>query len=125
MGIITCAPASGSEGGSRGCAAVREGRSRHAGPGPPAGRFNLPGDREPLSIASLTSGSAASVSIRSLVGRLPTSLSDRSCVMPLITIVLVLIVVGVILWLINNYIPMAGSIKAILNVVVVVAVAIW
>ena len=45
--------------------------------------------------------------------------------MPLIAIVLVLIVVGVILWLINNYIPMAGSIKAILNVVVVVAVAIW
>jgi hypothetical protein len=45
--------------------------------------------------------------------------------MPLITIVLVLIVVGVILWLINNYIPMAGPIKAILNVVVVVAIAIW
>ncbi len=45
--------------------------------------------------------------------------------MPLVHIVIVLIVVGVVLWLINNYIPMAGSIKAILNVVVVVAVAIW
>jgi hypothetical protein len=45
--------------------------------------------------------------------------------MPLITIVLALIVVGVGLWLINTYIPMAGSIKTILNVVVVVAVAIW
>jgi hypothetical protein len=45
--------------------------------------------------------------------------------MPLINIVIALIVVGVGLWLINTYIPMAGSIKAILNVVVVVAVVIW
>jgi hypothetical protein len=45
--------------------------------------------------------------------------------MPLINIVIVLIVVGVGLWLINNYIPMASSIKTILNVVVVVAVAVW
>ena len=45
--------------------------------------------------------------------------------MPLVYIVLVLIVVGVGLWLINTYIPMAGSIKTILNVVVVVAVVIW
>jgi hypothetical protein len=37
----------------------------------------------------------------------------------------VLIVVGVALWLINTYIPMASSIKTILNVVVVVAVSIW
>jgi hypothetical protein len=45
--------------------------------------------------------------------------------MPLIYIVLVLIVVGMALWLINNYIPMAGSIRTILNVVVVVAVCVW
>ena len=45
--------------------------------------------------------------------------------MPLLSIVLVLIVVGVALWLINSYIPMASSIKAILNVVVVVAIGIW
>ena len=45
--------------------------------------------------------------------------------MPLVHIVIALIVVGVALWLINNYIPMAGSIKTILNVVVVVAVAVW
>ena len=45
--------------------------------------------------------------------------------MPLINIVIALIVVGVLLWLVNNYIPMAGSIKSILNVVVVVAVVIW
>jgi hypothetical protein len=45
--------------------------------------------------------------------------------MPLIQIVLVLIVVGVILWLINQFIPMAASIKSILNAVVVIAVIIW
>ena len=45
--------------------------------------------------------------------------------MPLIQVVIVLIVVGVLLGLINRYIPMASSIKSILNVVVVVAVGIW
>ena len=45
--------------------------------------------------------------------------------MPLINIVIVLVVVGIALWLINNYIPMASAIKSILNVVVVVAVAVW
>jgi predicted membrane protein len=45
--------------------------------------------------------------------------------MPLLSIVVALIVVGVGLWLINNYIPMASSIKTILNVVVVVAVCVW
>jgi hypothetical protein len=45
--------------------------------------------------------------------------------MPLITIVIVLIVIGFLLWLINTYIPMARPIKTILNVVVVVAVIMW
>jgi predicted membrane protein len=45
--------------------------------------------------------------------------------MPLVNIVVALIVVGVMLWLINRFIPMASSIKAILNIVVVVAVGIW
>jgi len=45
--------------------------------------------------------------------------------MPLIQIVLLLIVVGVILWLINQFIPVAASIKSILNAVVVIAVIIW
>jgi len=45
--------------------------------------------------------------------------------MPLVTIVIVLIVVGVLLWLINNFIPMASSIKTILNLVVVITVVIW
>jgi predicted membrane protein len=45
--------------------------------------------------------------------------------MPLVYIVLALIVVGMVLWLINTYIPMAGSIKSILNVVVVIVVCVW
>lgn len=45
--------------------------------------------------------------------------------MPLINIVVVLVVVGVALWLINRFIPMASSIKSILNAVVVIAVCIW
>ena len=45
--------------------------------------------------------------------------------MPLLNIVIVLIVVGVLLHLINRYIPMASSIKSILNVVVVVCVCVW
>ncbi|MGA3024121.1 MAG: Thivi_2564 family membrane protein [Bryobacteraceae bacterium] len=45
--------------------------------------------------------------------------------MPLLNIVIALVVIGLALWLINNFIPMASSIKAILNVVVVVAVGVW
>lgn len=45
--------------------------------------------------------------------------------MPLINVVLVLILVGMGLWVINRFIPMASSIKTILNVVVVVAVCVW
>jgi hypothetical protein len=45
--------------------------------------------------------------------------------MPLINLVIVLIIVGVGLYLINRYIPMASAIKSILNVVVVVAVCVW
>jgi len=45
--------------------------------------------------------------------------------MPLLHVVLILIVVGVILWLINTYIPMASSIKTILNAVVVICVILW
>ena len=44
---------------------------------------------------------------------------------PLIHVVLVLIVVGVLLWLVNNFIPMASSIKSILNVLVVIIVVLW
>jgi hypothetical protein len=44
---------------------------------------------------------------------------------PLITVIITLVVVGLILWLINRYIPMAASIKSILNIVVVIVVIIW
>jgi hypothetical protein len=45
--------------------------------------------------------------------------------MPLLNIVVILIIVGVGLHLINRYIPMASSIKSILNVLVVVVVCVW
>jgi hypothetical protein len=45
--------------------------------------------------------------------------------MPLIQLLIVLVVVGVILWVINRYIPMQSTIKKILNVVVVVVVILW
>ena len=45
--------------------------------------------------------------------------------MPLINVVVLLILVGVALHLINRYIPMASSIKSILNVVVIVCVCVW
>lgn len=45
--------------------------------------------------------------------------------MPIINVLIVLIVVGVILWLINNYLPMDGKIKNILNIVAVIFVIIW
>lgn len=45
--------------------------------------------------------------------------------MSLISVVIVLIVVGVLLWAVNQYIPMDATIKKILNVVVIIAVILW
>ncbi|WP_263358994.1 Thivi_2564 family membrane protein [Acidicapsa ligni] len=45
--------------------------------------------------------------------------------MPLIHVLLVLIVVGVLLWLVNRFIPMQSTIKGILNAVVVIVVVLW
>lgn len=45
--------------------------------------------------------------------------------MPLITLIVTLIVVGVLLWAVNAYVPMDPKIKQILNVVIVIAVIIW
>jgi predicted membrane protein len=45
--------------------------------------------------------------------------------MPLLSIVITLVVIGVVLWLINSYIPMASGIKNLLNVVVVVCACVW
>ena len=45
--------------------------------------------------------------------------------MPLLQVVVVLIVVGMLLWLVNRFIPMEATIKSILNGVVVIAVVLW
>ena len=45
--------------------------------------------------------------------------------MTLINIVVILILVGLALWLVNTYIPMAAGIKSLLNIVVFVVVLIW
>lgn len=45
--------------------------------------------------------------------------------MSLINLIVTLVVVGVILWLINSFIPMQRSIKKILNIVVIIIVIIW
>ena len=45
--------------------------------------------------------------------------------MPLTQLIIILVVVGVVLWLINAYIPMQATIKRILNVVVIIVVVIW
>jgi hypothetical protein len=61
-------------------------------------------------------------------GKYPFSFNahhERRNTMPLIQLVIVLVVVGVILWVINSYIPMQATIKKILNVVVIIAVVIW
>jgi hypothetical protein len=45
--------------------------------------------------------------------------------MPLIQLIIILVIVGVVLWVINSYIPMQSTIKKILNVVVILVVIIW
>jgi hypothetical protein len=55
----------------------------------------------------------------------PVFPSDRKAIMPLITLIVTLAVVGLILWAINTYLPMDGKIKKILNVVVVIIVILW
>ncbi|PIQ09597.1 MAG: hypothetical protein COW71_05645 [Ignavibacteriales bacterium CG18_big_fil_WC_8_21_14_2_50_31_20] len=45
--------------------------------------------------------------------------------MSLISLVIVLLVVGIVLWLINSYIPMQTTIKKILNAVVIIVVILW
>jgi hypothetical protein len=51
--------------------------------------------------------------------------AQRRNAMSLVSLILVLIVVGVVLWLVNTYIPMDSKIKSILNAVVVIAVVLW
>ncbi len=46
-------------------------------------------------------------------------------IMSLFTVLITLVVVGVLLWLVNTYIPMDGKIKNILNIVVVIVLVLW
>ena len=57
------------------------------------------------------------------VDQVHTKIGDNE--MPLVTVVLTLLVVGVLLWLVNRYIPMQGTIKGILNAVVVIVLVVW
>jgi hypothetical protein len=45
--------------------------------------------------------------------------------MPLLNVFFTLIVVGVLLWLVNRFVPMEATIKSILNAVVIIAVVLW
>jgi len=49
----------------------------------------------------------------------------KTTFMPILTVLLILIAAGVLLWLVNTYIPMDRKIKSILNIVVVVIVIVW
>lgn len=58
-----------------------------------------------------------------IYGHKIASLKEK--IMPILTIILILVAVGVILWLVNTYVPMDGKIKRILNIAVVIIVALW
>jgi hypothetical protein len=45
--------------------------------------------------------------------------------MPIVSIIVTLVVIGVILWLLNTYVPMAAPVKTIVNVVVVLLLCLW
>jgi type IV secretory pathway TrbL component len=45
--------------------------------------------------------------------------------MPLINVLFILIVIGVVLWMVNHFIPMDNKIKSILNIIVVIGVVLW
>jgi small-conductance mechanosensitive channel len=49
----------------------------------------------------------------------------RLAIMTLVDIVVILVIAGLLMWLINTYIPMAAAIKSLLNIVVFVVLLIW
>lgn len=61
----------------------------------------------------------------SLGREIAAGVGERKGHMPFIEIVIVLIIAGVLLSLVNRYIPMASSIQTILNVFVIVVVCVW
>ena len=70
---------------------------------------------------------AASFSLRADGTQPEAALTGKKGIrnMPLLQVVIVLIVVGVLLWMVDRFIPMASSIKSILNAVVTIAVVLW
>ena len=50
---------------------------------------------------------------------------NKYIIMSLLTIIIVVLVVGVLLWLVNTYLPMDNKIKNILNAVVVIVLVVW
>jgi low temperature requirement protein LtrA len=62
---------------------------------------------------------------QSLILRPEIVLQKRGPDMPLINLIVTLIVVGVLLWLVNTYVPMDRKIKSIMNGVIVIAVVLW
>jgi hypothetical protein len=56
---------------------------------------------------------------------MPDQTAQREKIMPLLNVIIILIVVGVLLWLVNNYIPMDSKIRSILNAVVIIVVILW
>ncbi len=45
--------------------------------------------------------------------------------MSLLTVIVALVIVGVVLWAINTFIPMEGNVKTLLNVAVIIILVIW
>jgi hypothetical protein len=93
------------------------------------GRFSIvyPFESNPAHLNSIYSGLSISLASR---GRAREILANfRNLIggnaMPLINVVITLMVVGVLMWLVNRYVPMQGTIKGILNAVVVIVVVLW
>jgi hypothetical protein len=51
--------------------------------------------------------------------------NDREVAMELIQLIVLLIVIGVLLWLVNTYIPMDPQVNKVLNAVVIIALVVW
>lgn len=95
---------------------------------------------EPRGTVQAASNNNVVISVQTVFVSASTMTDEKSCstlhsrpceqlggsqLMPLIQVLEVLIVVGVLLWLVNRFIPMAASIKSILNAVVVIGVVLW
>ncbi len=65
------------------------------------------------------------ITIQQRIGLIFVFILFKFIIMSILTILLVVIVVGVILWLVNSYIPMDSKIKSILNAVVVILLIVW